>query len=117
MRINGEKYIKIYQAILDKKVPVEEQKLSKYVRYFCGECGSHLWGYDDRRPKNVYPMASAIDTDLPLPNPEDIYHIMLNKESKCNWVRTPEIDEKRNFSENQNDTMLDWHKAHNQYIE
>jgi hypothetical protein len=86
------------------------------VRYFCGECGCHLFAYNREYAKYVYPLASAIDTPLPKPKPEDIYRLMLNKDSKCNWAITPDADDKHNFEYYPDTSLEDWHKAHNQFI-
>ncbi|CAM0139802.1 hypothetical protein VKS41_009389 [Umbelopsis sp. WA50703] len=117
LKLHGEKYMKTYQAIIDKSVPKKDQELCGNVRYFCGECGSHLFAYSKEWPENVYPYASAIDTPLPEPKPEDVYRLMLNKESKCNWATTPKVDNKRNFSVYPDCSLEDWHKARNQFIE
>jgi hypothetical protein len=100
--------------------PIERfyfQLRSGNIRYFCGECGSHLFAYDKQWAEWCYPYASAIDTDLPVPKPEDIHRLMLNKKSKCNWADTPPIDNKRNFSEYPNTSLEDWHKNNHQFIE
>ncbi len=34
-------------------------------RFFCGTCGSMLWGEDSRDPKHIYPAASCLDIDIP----------------------------------------------------
>ena len=34
-------------------------------RFFCGTCGSMLWGEDNRYPQCIYPAASCLDTTLP----------------------------------------------------
>ena len=48
--------------------------LSKAKRWFCGDCGSHLYLTDDRWPEGIWPYASAIDT--PLPEPKNPISIM-----------------------------------------
>ena len=39
---------------------------SEGERWFCGECGTHLYVLDDRWPEGVWPNAGAIDTPLPV---------------------------------------------------
>ncbi|GAB5588604.1 hypothetical protein Unana1_03504 [Umbelopsis nana] len=117
LKLHGKKHMKTYQAIIDKTVPVEEQELCGNVRYFCRDCGSHLFAYDKQYTEYVYPYASAIDTPLPEPKPDDIYRIMLNDKSKCNWATTPKPDERRNFLLYPDTSLEDWHKDHHQFIE
>ena len=38
-------------------------------RFFCGTCGSMLWGEDNRHPQCIYPAASCLDTTLPRESP------------------------------------------------
>lgn len=88
------------------------------IRYFCGECGSHLYAYDKKYADYVYPMACAIDTPLPVVEPKDAYSIMLNEESKANWAEAPEPDPaKHAFTEYPDVSIEEWHKKNNRYIE
>ncbi|KAL9546715.1 hypothetical protein MBANPS3_006522 [Mucor bainieri] len=87
----------------------------EHLRYFCGECGCHLYAYDKKWSAFVYPYACAIDTPLPELDPKDVYHIMLD--SKANWAETPKPDEKHHaFKEYPDCSLEDWHKANKQYI-
>lgn len=85
------------------------------IRYFCGECGCHLYAYDKKWSEFVYPYACAIDTPLPELDSKDVYHIMLD--SKANWVQAPKADEKQHaFKEYPDCSLEDWHKNNKQYI-
>ena len=55
---------------------------STNARFFCRDCGSHLWAQDPSWPAWFYPFASAIDTELPAP-PKTV-HMMLG--SRAPWV-------------------------------
>ena len=37
------------------------------LRHFCRICGCHLWAWAPEYAEYCYPVASAIDTDLPTP--------------------------------------------------
>jgi len=37
------------------------------LRHFCRVCGCHLWAWAPEYAEYCYPVASAIDTDLPTP--------------------------------------------------
>ncbi len=50
-------------------------------RFFCPECGSHLWGHDDEWPDLLFPNAAAIDTALP--TPDRVVHVFVG--SKSSW--------------------------------
>ncbi|ORZ00601.1 Mss4-like protein [Syncephalastrum racemosum] len=112
LKVVGKEYLKEYRALRDK----ETKELCGNIRYFCGECGSHLYAYDKQWADCVYPMACAIDTPLPAVDPKDIYHIMLNENSKANWAVAPEPNpDKHAFSEYPDVSLEQWHKANNYY--
>lgn len=103
MNVKGEENLAIYQAEKDGgKSPCE--------RNFCKRCGSHLWLYDPRWPDWIYPLASAIDTELP--SPPDRVHLMLG--SKASWVPVPdESPEDAHFAEYPDGSVEQWHKDRN----
>ncbi|CAF0848708.1 unnamed protein product, partial [Didymodactylos carnosus] len=47
----GKEYVKVYQVKLTNtekdKGGKDENVLSKHQRYFCSECGSYLWAYNE----------------------------------------------------------------------
>ncbi|CAO3682375.1 unnamed protein product [Rhizopus stolonifer] len=108
LQVNGKEYLKGYQGYRDKKT----KELGGNIRYFCGECGSHLYAYDKQYKDWVYPFASAIDTDLPELEFNQNYHIMLT--SKANWVKTPT---ENTFGEYPDCSLEDWHKKNKQFVE
>lgn len=94
-----------YQARLsDPDSGVEDRSPAR--RHFCGECGSHLWLFDPRWPELVHPVASAVDT--PLPVPPDRYHIMLD--SKAPWVRVHAEPSDRMFPGYPDESIAGWHQ-------
>jgi hypothetical protein len=78
LEVWGEENLSTYQA-------VKNGERSPCQRRFCKLCGTHLWLYDPRWSAWVYPLASAIDTDLP--EAPDRVHLMLG--SKASWVTVP----------------------------
>lgn len=99
---SGEEHLKYFQSS------------SSSQRFFCGECGSHLWNFHPDYPEFIYPYASAIDTDLP--DPPQCVHIFVK--SKPGWVHVQKASE-------ENDLLYDkypkpedsisiesWHKRH-----
>ncbi|KAI7851757.1 Mss4-like protein [Circinella umbellata] len=113
LKVEGSEFVKEYRALRDKK----SGELCGNKRYFCGECGSHLYAYCEEYADSIYPMACAIDTPLPFVEYKDIYHIMLNKDSKANWVIAPEMNpEKHAFSDYPDVSLEDWHKKNNRYV-
>src|ERR1700758_3702399 len=42
-------------------------RLSTAERHSCGRCGSALWLFSPEWPELLHPMASAIDSELPVP--------------------------------------------------
>ena len=73
LTVEGEENLRVYRALI-RRVGESEPKPSSARRHFCGECGSHLWLSDPHWPELVHPLASAVDTPLPVPpgtNPPD----------------------------------------------
>ncbi|KAF7731610.1 hypothetical protein EC973_009374 [Apophysomyces ossiformis] len=113
LEVKGKEFMREYRAIRDK----ESNEVCGNIRYFCGECGSHLYCYDKQYAEYVYPYASAIDTKLPCVEREDIYHIMLNDDSKANWAIAPApSDAAHAFREYPDTSLEDWHKKHGKYV-
>ena len=81
LEVEGSEHLRVYQATVQYPGELEPHQ-SPGQRHFCGRCGSHLWMWDPRWPELVHPLASAIDTPLPIP-PERT-HLLL--ESKAPWV-------------------------------
>ena len=80
---------------------------SQAERSFCSRCGSALWLWDPRWPALIHPLASAIDTALPVP--AESTHILL--ESKAPWV-VPDVGPKDGcFADYPAESIEDWHKA------
>lgn len=106
LEIEGEQNITRFHATVDGK-PSEAE------RAFCSKCGSALWLYDERWPKNVYPLASAIDTDLPAP-PERT-HLMLA--SKASWVEVMARDIDKQYPRYPEEGIEDWHRRRGLWVE
>jgi hypothetical protein len=82
-------------------------------RSFCRSCGTMLWNFDPTYPDLVHPFASSVDSDLPTPSQS--CHIMLS--SKANWV-TPDIrDGDLTFDEYPDQSIEDWHRTRNLWID
>lgn len=103
LEVVGENYVKSYQALLD----VNGKKVrSLHHRYFCMECGSHLWAHHENWPDLVHPVAGAIDTDLP--KPPSYVHMMLS--SKASWVEVESRPQDQHFDEYPQESIKDWHE-------
>jgi len=91
---------------------MEKKKQSTQERHFCGECGSHLWAFNNKWPDYIYPLPNSIDTPLPIPPQKN--HFML--EFKANWVAVPPADENNlHFNKYPDCGIEDWHKKHGLY--
>ena len=75
-------------------------------RHFCGLCGSPLWMWDPRWPVLVHPLASAIDTPLPIP-PERT-HLLLS--SKAPWVEVRADPQDRLHPHFPDESIAEWHE-------
>ena len=83
LRVTGKRHLKMHHAVLRERG--KRATRSSGERWFCRECGTHLYVLDDRWPEGVWPNACALDTKLP--DPPEIVHILLD--SKASWVPTP----------------------------
>lgn len=82
-------------------------------RHSCGRCAAALWLADPQWPDLVQPLASAIDTDLPVP-PAKV-HRMLG--SKASWV-VPDIGpEDARFDAYPDLSIEDWHRRQGLWID
>lgn len=108
--VTGRENLAVYKAEIERNGQCEK---SSGERNFCKKCSSGLWLYDPNWPALVHPFASAIDTDLPVP-PASV-HLMLA--FKANWV-TPQLGEKDQcFDYYPEDSIADWHKARDLWID
>ncbi|CAO3649767.1 unnamed protein product [Cunninghamella echinulata] len=110
LKVNGEGHLRTYRAIRDP----ETKELCGNIRYFCSECGCHLYAYDKTYAENVYPLASCIDTELPLVEDADVYNILIK--DKASWVTVPK-ESTHVFDGYPDVSLLDWHKKNNKLIE
>lgn len=82
-------------------------------RSFCSRCGSPLWLWDPRWPELIHPLASAVDTPLPVP-PEST-HILLD--SKASWV-VPQVGLGDGcFDGYPEQSIEDWHRSRGLWVE
>ncbi|KAL2832065.1 Mss4-like protein [Aspergillus cavernicola] len=106
----GEGVIKKYNAIKSRGTEDEEQCSSE--RNFCSNCGSMLWLWDETWPELIHPFASAIDTDLPVPDEM----VCIFEDSKPTWARFPE-GKKQLHKQYPTESLEDWHKNHGLFVE
>lgn len=105
LRIEGEEEISIYRAKIDDDGS-DEVKISLAERSFCRWCGSALWLWDPRWPELVHPLASAIDSELPIP-PERTH---LELDSKASWVVVRADAQDKHFPEYPDESIAEWHE-------
>lgn len=94
MQVQGEEHLHFYRASEHHK------------RFFCRECGCHLWAHHDRWPDLVHPVASAIDTALPAA-PAQV-HMMVD--SKASWVPVQSNAEDEVYPEYPRLSLSKWHE-------
>lgn len=105
MKVKGKKNIKVYRAIV-KNPEDKKGERSSGERNFCKQCGSSLWLYDPQWPELIHPMASAIDTELPVP-PE---HTHLLTEFKPKWVELQKFPKDKVFKRYPKESIAEWHE-------
>ena len=105
LEVDGRDHLRIYQAMIQYPGDTEPHQ-SPGQRHFCAECGSPLWMWDPRWPELVHPLASAIDT--PLPVPPERTHLLLD--SKPAWVVPQPSERDQAFDGFPRESIADWHE-------
>jgi hypothetical protein len=82
LRVTGRKHLRCHRAVVRRRG--RRATRSKAERWFCGECGTHLYLLDNRWDYGVWPNAAALDTRLPVPP----HHVELMLRFKPEWVPT-----------------------------
>ncbi|WP_142848858.1 GFA family protein [Telmatospirillum sp. J64-1] len=109
--LRGRDSLRVYRAeIRDES---GQCHTSSGQRHFCVQCGSALWLFDPEWPDWVFPFASAIDTDLPVP--PDKVHLMLRY--KASWVEPQIGPEDETFDLYPVDSIEDWHRQRGLWVE
>lgn len=111
LEVEGKEHVKIYSATLaDDDGGTRE---SRHQRHFCGECGSHLWAFNDRWPELLHPVATALDTEFPAASA--FRNIFLR--SKPPWIDAREGEAENNFQGYPDESLEAWHRRHGLYEE
>jgi hypothetical protein len=105
LKVRGEQFLKQYRAMVERK---GERVTSKHHRYFCRECGSHLWAQHENWPDLVHPVAGVIDTPLPVP----MQHVHIMTASRRAWVQVEGQPDDAQFEQYPNQGLRAWHEAH-----
>ena len=105
LQVEGREHLRVYQASIQREGDAEP-KQSPAQRHFCGACGSPLWLWDPRWPELVHPLASAIDTPLPVP-PERTH---LLEGSKAPWVVVRADPQDQRFDGYPRESIAQWHE-------
>lgn len=106
LKVEGEAHLGCYRAMLPDDGGESVQ--SGHQRFFCRECGTHVYAWHEGWPELVHPVASAIDTALPAA-PAHV-HMMLD--SKPAWVPDEVRDGDEAYDEYPDTSLADWHRAH-----
>ena len=104
LKVTGKKHLRCYHAVMWRARA--RPRRSECERWFCRECGSHLYVLDDRWPDGVWPNAAAIDTPLPIPS--EHVHLMLRYRPA--WVPVPGVGPRH--PEYPPLSIAEWHEQH-----
>lgn len=104
LRVVGARHLRSYHARIRERG--RRAVISHAERWFCGECGTHLYLLDRRWPEGVWPNAGAVDTPLPVP-PEQVFMML---EHKPAWA--PVAGKGPRFSRYPELSIADWHESH-----
>ncbi|MEM7412127.1 MAG: GFA family protein [Myxococcota bacterium] len=105
LEVEGREQLRVYQAMIQREGDHAPEQ-SPGQRHFCGNCGSPLWLWDPRWPELVHPLASAIDT--PLPVPPERTHLLLG--SKADWVVVRADSGDQEFDGYPKESIAAWHE-------
>ena len=105
LEVEGRDNLRVYQALVQEQGDSAPHQ-SPGMRHFCGLCGSPLWMWDPRWPELVHPLASAIDTALPVP-PERTHNSL---DSKASWVEVHADPQDGLFQGFSDESIADWHE-------
>ncbi len=105
LEVEGSENLRVYQAMVQYPGEAEAHE-SPGRRHFCGLCGSPLWLWDPRWPELVHPLASAIDT--PLPVPPERTHLLLD--SRAPWVVVRADPRDKLFDGFPDESIAQWHE-------
>jgi hypothetical protein len=105
LEVEGRENLRVYQALVQEPGDSAPHQ-SPGMRHFCGLCGSPLWMWDPRWPELVHPLASAIDTALPVP-PERAHNSL---DSKASWVEVHADPQDGLFQGFSDESIADWHE-------
>jgi hypothetical protein len=92
---------------------VKGGQLSHHRRYFCRQCGSHLWAWNESCPELVHPLAAVVDTHLP--KPSHFVDIMLD--SAVPWVELHAGDYIERFADLPDQSIEAWRWRHSQWLD
>jgi hypothetical protein len=106
LKVRGKRHLRAYHArIREKGKPT---RISASERWFCAECGSHLYSTHDEWPTGVWPNVSVIDSRLPAA-PD---HVLLMLRYKPNWVPKSVLQGGARFPRYPNVSIAAWHEQH-----
>lgn len=106
LQVTGREQVKIFRAEVQRGGKAVS---SKHQRHFCGACGCHLWAFHAKWPDLIYPVAGAIDTELPTP-PTRV-HMMTD--SKASWVEVESSEDDVCFTGYPEESIAAWHAERN----
>ena len=112
LQLDGKERLREYRVLLPDEAAPGELAPSSNARFFCGECGCHLYARDEAYPRWFYPFAGCVDSALPAP--PRVCHTMLG--SKAGWV-APHV--RRGDEEYAGYPPLSveaWHKANGAWV-
>lgn len=110
LRVEGEAHVKTHRATVQREGDPAPRP-SGHARHFCGECGSHLWARHDRWPDLIHPVASSVDTPLPVAPKHS--HVFLR--SKPAWVPVQAGSDDETFETYPRESLEAWHRRHGLY--
>lgn len=105
LKVEGRENIRVYSARIEDE-ETGQVSFSNAERSFCSKCGTHLWLWDSRWPGQIHPLATVIDTELPVP-PERT-HLMVD--FKPGWVAFDPSEQDRVHGRYPDEGIADWHQ-------
>ena len=111
LAVEGKASIGVYRASIDEGDG--NCRISSGQRHFCKSCATALWLWDESWPELVHPLASAMDSALPVARERT--HLMLA--FKPEWVQPDVGPSDLTFDLYPEQSIENWHRTRGLWID
>ena len=113
LEVTGREHIREYRHADNHRGAYEADGLGFSRRSFCTRCGTALWNWNPNHAEYFYPLASTVDTALPVPPAHT--HLMLAY--KASWVEVPEGENETHWDHYPEGGVEQWHRDRGLWVD